>query len=194
MRSAESKSHDVSWTVPVDVADIGESGLHVRVEANDAERREIARIAGLRDLPKLTAEFELMMIAGGQIRVVGQVNAVVGQTCVVTLEPLENTVEEPISLVFAPPSAIPDIADQDDGDDEPSDDPPEPIANGRIDLAKLAVEFLILGIDPYPRKAGAAFEPVHTPPSPEDHPFAGLAALKEPGTGSEPAKPPRKRS
>ncbi len=193
MRSSETKSQKVSWSVPVVVADIEESGLRVTIEANEAERGEIARVAGLRELPKLSAEFELTPIAGEQVRVVGQVNAVAGQTCVVTLEPLESTIEEPVNLTFVPPSAIPERADQ-NPDDEPGEDPPEPIVNGRIDLAKIAVEFLILGIDPYPRKAGAVFEPVLTPPTAEDHPFAGLAALKEPKTGSEAAKPPRKRS
>ena len=112
---------------------------------------------------------------------------------VVTLDRVENTVSESVSLVFVPPSAAAETREA-NSDDELADDPPEPIVNGRIDLAKLAVEFLILGIDPYPRKAGAAFEPVNTSPAPEDHPFAGLTALKEPKTGSEPAKPPRKRS
>jgi len=189
MRSTETKSHDVSWTVPVVVANIEQGGLHVAIEANEAERGEIARIVGLRDLPKLAAEFELIPSGRDEVRVVGQVNATVGQRCVVTLDPVENTVEEPVNLLFAPVSTIVEPPGQ-HAEGEPLDDPPEPIVNGRIDLAKLAVEFLILGIDPYPRKPDAVFEPVHTPPPPEDHPFAGLAALKERGT----AKPPRKRS
>ena len=192
MRSTETKSHDVSWTVPVIVADIDENGLHVAIEANEAERAEIARIAGLRDLAKLAAEFELMPSGRDEMRVAGRVNAIVGQSCVVTLDRVENTVEEPVDLLFVPASATTEPPDQ-GPEDEPAEDPPEPIVNGRIDLAKLAVEFLILGIDPYPRKPDVVFEAVHTPPAPEDHPFAGLAALKEQVTGSKPAKPPRKR-
>ena len=41
-----------------------------------------------------------------------------------------------------------------------AEDPPEPIVNGAIDLGALAAEFLMLGLDPYPRKPGAVFEPV----------------------------------
>ena len=192
MRS-ETKSHEVSWTVPVVVADIEEHGLRMAIEAGEAERNEIARAVGLRDLPRLSAEFELMPVGHDEVRVIGQVNAVVGQSCVVTLDRVENTVSEPVNLMFAPPSAIPESPERDEGE-EPAEEPPEPITNGRIDLAKLAIEFLILGIDPYPRKPGAVFEPVHTPPAAEDHPFAGLAALKEPKPGSNPQKPPRKRS
>jgi hypothetical protein len=54
----------------------------------------------------------------------------------------------------------------------------------RVDLGAIAVEFLILGIDPYPRKPGVAFEP----PAAEDeseHPFAALAALKKGPDGKE---------
>ncbi len=192
MRTA-TKSHEVSWTASVVVADIEEEGLRMAIEADEAERNEIARVAGLRDLPRLSAEFELTPLGRDEVRIVGQVNAVVGQTCVVTLDPVENTVSEPVNLVFAPAGAIPEAADQ-DADEEPAEDPPEPIINGRIDLAKLAVEFLILGIDPYPRKPGAVFEPVHTPPAAEDHQFAGLAALKRPKAASKPEKPPHKRS
>ena len=62
---------------------------------------------------------------------------------------------------------------------EPDDEePPEPLIGGTVDLGALATEFLLLGIDPYPRKAGAEF----APPKVEDggeHPFAALAALKK---------------
>ncbi len=58
------------------------------------------------------------------------------------------------------------------------DDQPEPLIGGMLDLGAIATEFLILGIDPYPRKAGVEF----APPKVEDdapHPFAALAALKK---------------
>ena len=58
-------------------------------------------------------------------------------------------------------------------------EPPEPLVGGTIDLGAVAVEFLMLGIDPYPRKEGAEF----AAPSADlegAHPFAALAALKKP--------------
>ena len=66
---------------------------------------------------------------------------------------------------------------------------PEPIVNGAIDLGKLATEFLVLGIDTYPRKPGAAFAAPETPPDPDEHPFAALRALKEAPGGSKGKKP-----
>jgi hypothetical protein len=48
-----------------------------------------------------------------------------------------------------------------------------------VDLGAVATEFLLLGIDPYPRKEGAEFEPRITG-DPAAHPFAALASLKKP--------------
>ena len=54
----------------------------------------------------------------------------------------------------------------------------EPLIGGSIDLGALATEFLILGLDPYPRKPGATFQPP-ADAKPEESPFAALAALKK---------------
>ena len=66
-------------------------------------------------------------------------------------------------------------------------DPPEAIERGMIDLGRVAADALFLGIDPYPRKPAAVFEPIVEPDDPGEHPFAALQALKTP------AKPPRSR-
>ena len=51
-------------------------------------------------------------------------------------------------------------------------------SDGVVDLGAVATEFLLLGIDPYPRKPGAVFD---APPAGDaaGHPFAALAALKK---------------
>ena len=100
----------------------------------------------------------------------------VGQTCVVSLEPIESELDEAIDATFGPPGA----AVRTD-----ADEPPGPLAGGSVDLGALATEFLILGIDPYPRKEGVEF----APPKVEDageHPFAVLAPLKKSLGGGEP--------
>jgi hypothetical protein len=48
-----------------------------------------------------------------------------------------------------------------------------------VDLGAIASEFLILGIDPYPRKPGVVFEP-NLEREAGASPFAALAALKKP--------------
>jgi hypothetical protein len=58
------------------------------------------------------------------------------------------------------------------------EDAPEPLVGNAIDLGAIATEFLILGLDPYPRRPDVVFE---TPPAGDEpaHPFAALAGLKK---------------
>ena len=164
------------WSVPVAVDDIPETGLHIEAEAPAEVRAQLVKLANLRDLPHLSAVFDLTRRGGG-VHVAGQVRARVGQTCVVTLEPLENDLDEPINVLFAPrleAAAKDDGADRRAGDEEP----PEPLIEGKVDLGAIATEFLLLGIDPYPRKAGAEFAAVKTADD-SARPFAALEALKK---------------
>ena len=143
------------WSVPVAVDNIPETGLHIEAKAPAEVRAQLIKLANLRDLPHLSAVFDLTRRGGG-VHVAGQVKARVGQTCVVTLEPLENDLDEPINVLFAPRL---EVAAKDDGADRRAGDeePPEPLIEGKVDLGAVATEFLLLGIDRYRRKAGAEF-------------------------------------
>jgi uncharacterized metal-binding protein YceD (DUF177 family) len=165
------------WSSPVAVEEIPETGLHVEIEAPDEARAELARLAGLRELPRLSAVFDLSRRGAG-VRVNGQVSALLGQTCVVTLEPIESDLEEVVDLVFTPQAA--DAATETETISPRADDeePPEPLVGGKLDLGAIATEFLLLGIDPYPRKPGAEFEPVKAGDG-KAKPFAALEALKK---------------
>ena len=117
-----------------------------------------AEVADVRDLPRLAASFDVTRRGSG-LHVSGQVSARVGQTCVVTLEPIESAVEEAVDLHScrrADAVRAQSARKRSHGGDEP----PEPLMDGRLDLGALATEFLILGIDPYPRKPGAEFAPL----------------------------------
>jgi uncharacterized metal-binding protein YceD (DUF177 family) len=178
------------WSIPIAVEQIPDTGLHRDLEANQASRNAMAEVAGLREVQSARASFDVTPLSGGRVHVAGRVQARIGQTCVVTLDPIENDIDEPIDLIFAPPEQIPELADlvEDDGESE-IPDPPEPIENGMIDLGRLATDVLLLAIDPYPRKPDAVFEPVVIAPDPEDHPFAALKVLKPDASPPKGKKP-----
>jgi uncharacterized metal-binding protein YceD (DUF177 family) len=189
--SARDPSRDASrnpWRVLINVAQIPGDGLHREIEADASARVVMAESAGLRDISSAHAAFDLAHRSGGRVHVGGRVQAKVGQTCVVTLEPIENEIDEEVDLLFAPAEKITPQLDADDGESALAD-PPEPIENGMIDLGRLATDVLYLAIDPYPRKQDAVFEPQVAASDPEDHPFAALKALQ--ATPEKPA--PRKR-
>jgi hypothetical protein len=182
------------WSVPVVVAQIPDTGLHREFAANPNQRRAIADLGGLRDVQSANASLDLTLMRQGRVHVVGRVTARVGQTCVVTLDPIENDIDEAIDLIFAPPEQIPALADLvDDAAESDAEipDPPEPIEGGVIDLGRLATDSLFLGIDPHPRKPDAVFSAPAVPDDPEDHPFAALKALKSDPKPPDLSKPKR---
>ena len=170
------------WRVLINVAQIPETGLHREIEADAGIRQAMAAVGELREVLSAHASFDVVPRRDGRVTVTGRVRARIGQTCVVTLDPIENEIDEDVDLVFAPPEQIPHMADLvDDAEegDENTPDPPEPIEGGFIDLGRVATDALLLGVDPYPRKPDAVFEQAVEALNPEDHPFADLKVLQQ---------------
>ena len=154
----------------------------------------MAEMAGLRGIMSASASFDLKPKSGGRVHVTGQVRARIGQTCVVTLDPIENEIDESIDLMFAPAEQIPSLSalvEEAAASDEEIPDPPEPIVNGVIDLGRLATDALFLAVDPYPRRPDAVFELPAEAIDPADHPFAALKALQSEGKPVTSKKPPK---
>ncbi len=180
------------WSVKVVVDQIPEAGLHQKLAADETQRAAMRDLGGLRDLTDVRADFELRRVGRDRVHVAGRVTAQVGQTCVVTLEPLDTLIDEPVDVLFAPEDQVAAITKAMEEAAETEDevpDPPEAIVNGAIDLGKLAADALFLGIDPYPRKPDAVFEPPVVAEDPESHPFAALKALKGDSPPPKPKKP-----
>lgn len=161
----------------VRVAFLPKEGQTVAVEANSAEREALAAFLKLPSIEALTASLALVPTAKGGVRVTGAVHGELTQLCVVSLEPFPATVDELVDVRFAP-SAEGGAARKQTSEPEAfsltDEAEPDPIVDGKIDLGALAAEFFALGLDPYPRKPGAAFK---SPQKPETtvSPFAALA-------------------
>ena len=153
-------NYEQPWSVPIRVEDVPELGRHLELAADEATRARLAGAAGVNGVTRLDASFEVTRHGAAGLHVVGEISATVRQTCVVTLEPVLNEVTERVDLVFSPASPDPGRAAEPVLD---APDAPEPMVGGTVDLGAIATEFLVLGIDPYPRKPGAAFElPQHS--------------------------------
>jgi hypothetical protein len=186
-KSSEPKSRTATapspWHFPVVAEDIAETGHHFDLVADEGVRAAVARLAGLRALPRLEANFDVTRRAAGGVHVAGRVLATVGQNCVVTLEPLTSEIDEAVDLDFGPQR--PPLPEQAATKARPRDvewNAPEPLIGGVVDLGALATEFLVLGINPYPRKPGAVFA------APQDSkvdagPFAVLGRLTKGQSG-----------
>jgi hypothetical protein len=154
----------------------------VAIAADEHELAALAAAFGLPDIAALRAEFTLERVGSKRIHVHGRMDAIATQICVVSLDPFETEVSEPINVTFAPEAEAcaaeaRAAADQEVRGPAPIEGPPDPIIEGRIDLGALAAEFLALGLDPYPRKPGVDFAAPADASAPAS-PFAALGRLK----------------
>jgi len=172
------------WSVTVRLDEVPASGRHVVLEASEETRAALATPAGVDAVERLIATLDLSRRGRDGLHVEGRVNATVRQTCVVSLEPVVNTIDEAVDVDFVPPRDGEQSLSDEIELDSNADDEPEPLIGNSVDLGLLATEFLLLGIDPYPRKPDAAFE---APASAEaaGKAFAALAAWSKKGTVKE---------
>ncbi len=169
-RHASAKCEPLRLARTLAVETVPDSGLEVKISASEAERELLAAQSGVVSLQSFEVGFHVRKQGGkGRFHVRGQLQARVTQMCGVSLEPFESEVSAAIDVAFAPPgrAAIePPLSE---------DDPPDPIIDGQIDLGALAAEFLVLNLDPYPRKPGAIFKEAEgDPKAGKDSPFAIL--------------------
>ena len=168
------------WSVPLAVQGIPAEGQQHHLVADASARAAVARLAGLPEVARLEAELATVPHGADGLRVTGQVSATVGQTCVVTLEPMQSAIVEAIDVLYLrdPPDSGGEAASADEEPGKVGDERIETLTGDAVDLGAIATEFLILGIDPYPRKPEAMFAP---PPAdePSSSPFAALAALRK---------------
>ena len=165
----------LSWSYPVAVADLPSDGIELTLAPDKEVRADLARRAGVLAVPELEATLKVSPDGRGGAGGRGQAQATVLQTCVVSLDPFDNKVSEPIDIRFAPASAARLAGGTIDVGLE---NPPDPLVDGTIDLAAVVAEYLTLGIDPYPRKPGAVFKPPKQGRDKVESPFAALKKLK----------------
>lgn len=157
------------------VADIPDRGLDYHFEANADERQAVAKWLDAPSLASLTADYRLLR-RGSQVKLDGTLKARLTRLCVVTLEPFETEIEEPVSMRFSEHASEDGAAEASISHDAEEADLPDLIINGRIDVGAVTAEFLSLGLDPYPRKPGTDFR--YEEDTGKENPFAALASLK----------------
>ena len=171
---------------PVSLAVVPPEGLDIEIVANDAECAALAEHNGLLAIPALRARLRVKRWRGDGLDVEGEVRATVRQTCVVTLEPFDADISEPLHIRFAPPPEADRRRLRERRDEKQTlesdidlsgEDPPDPLIGGIVDLGASVSEFLTLALDPYPRKPDAKFQEPTQQDDKEASPFATLRTL-----------------
>ena len=173
------------FSIPIDPSTIDKAGQTVQLAPDDVQRAAIADRLGLVALPQFFGEVEIRSWGASGFEVSGTLKARVTQECVVSLEPVENDIDEHFVVRFLPEKVLASyLKDEDIMVGEVMDeDPPEPLPDEGFDVGELAVEYLSLAIDPYPRRDDAAkthqFSDKESPNPEKPNPFAVLSDLKK---------------
>lgn len=173
--------------------------VNLSIKASSDELNALAKRFDLVNISLLEAEIKLSAIDSGTDRdadVLAEVKlrASLTQMCSVTLEPINDEIDVIFSQIFSTTTEFPadsggDSFENDDFnenneffDSEAStEDAPEPIINGVVDMGEFISQELSLRIDPFPRKKGVEFEWVNKNNNDTEalnNPFAKLSALK----------------
>ena len=139
----------------------------VTVEANVAECAALAERLHVLEVHSLRCRFNLRR-QGAVVIADGELFSDVVQACVVTLEPVEQRVEDRFTVHF-----VPEGRESDDNDPDAPDE--IPYAGSAIDVGEAATEQLALALDPYPRLPGAELA---AQDDEEPAPFASLGRFR----------------
>lgn len=196
-RPARPRHEPSEFSRLVEVDDIPAKGLDLTIHADAVECAGLARRAGLVAVESLAADFRAGKVEASRVEVEGVLRARVVQTCVVSLDPFESDIECPIEVAFAgdvetdiaSPRGREDFGDRGGASKLGSAelDAPDPIIDGRIDLGAVAAEFLMLALEPYPRKPGVSFDEAGLAAAGAEtvSPFAALRTIRGPLRGDE---------
>lgn len=164
----------------VNLDDLSGNEAVFKIDASEVERLALAARFELQAIDKLAAVVRIKRIGRKDVKFSADIAAMVVQTCVATLEPVENEIESRVELQFRP-------AGGEIGDDGALvisiEDDVEPLPEDGFDIGEIVAVELSLLLDPFPRHADAdklqedAENALNSEEKPES-PFSALAGLR----------------
>lgn len=173
----------------INIENIEPQGHTFSIEASARERKALARRFSVLSIESLLARGTLVQCADhSTVRLRASLESEVVQQCVVSLQPVMQRIDVEFSREYYQATAH-EWAGLGDADGEifldlSSDELPEPIVAGAIDLGEVVAEQLALELDPFPRSSGAKLDELELRRGEKSgevepaNPFAALASVK----------------
>ncbi|MBE6445197.1 MAG: DUF177 domain-containing protein [Alphaproteobacteria bacterium] len=165
---------------PLQIDDMGNGTKTYYLKANKEQLKYIAEVLKLDDVLRFEARVDVLFkYKTHKIDVTGNVVADVEHTSVVSLDKFIKNYSTDFAMQFDTEITYDQIKDL---DLEFDDDVPDPVENGQIDLADIAMEQLALILEDFPRKEGEVFKfesEFDEETTKKTNPFAALAKLKK---------------
>jgi len=173
----------------IDIESIDSRGRTFSIEADIGERNALARRFGVLSIESLEARGVLVHGAHhSRVSLRGHLEVVVVQQCIVSLQSVTQRINADFAREYDREMDDEWAGLGDDGGEiflgPDSDDLPEPIVGGTLDVGEAAAEQLALELDPFPRTPGAKLDSlvlrrgeagIEDAPA---NPFAALASVR----------------
>ncbi len=171
----------LEFSRPLEVADLEHGEVVKELTATADELVALQKRFDVETLEAVSAKLTVSPEAGGTVKVEGRVRASLSQLCVVSLEPIDELVDEEISVTYLPP-----------GTEEPSGAEAGELGSEAdfeefdgvvIELGELTAQQIAAAMNPYPRKEGVEFgnqgQLGDNAAEERENPFAVLQKLKD---------------
>lgn len=168
------------FSYPLAVDDLSAAERKYHLKANREELKYITEVLKIVDCKDFETDiFVKLNKKQHLLEVRGIVKAAIELTSVISLENFIKTYEPEFKLIFDTQASPQDPEEMEYSLD---DELPDPVIDGKIDLAEIAMEQIALVIDDFPRREGEVFE--YKSEFDEEttqalNPFAALAKLKK---------------
>jgi len=181
------------WSYKINADEVTSELMVLNIAPDEQSLRDLKRRLNLLDMDGLKADLKIRRQEGGLVvHIDGHLSARVVQACVVTLDPVESTIDERFEAWFADKDqavALAKVKHEKElkaGTETPildEQDDPEAIIDGQIDLGELVTQHLSLALNPYPHAEGVSYEygddePNKVPETFKNNPFAALKDWK----------------
>ncbi len=166
------------FSYPLKIEDIGQGEQNYKLKADKEQLEFIKDILQVPSVNSFEAKIKLRFRKKqGELKVLGEVEAEIGQISVISLEPFNKDYKTSFEITYDTNATYEQIKEQ---DVDIMADIPDIVINGEINLADIAIEQIALILDDYPRKEGEVFDQIIEDISPiRNTPFAILEKLKK---------------
>lgn len=139
-----------NWRIAADR--VARGGREGTLEATPEECARISAALGALSCQSFALSYVLTPRSRNRVHCEGRVHGSVTQACVVTLEPVPQTIDTKVVSTFLPSDALEKLLASDVAFDDAEF---EAIVDGNCDLGQLAYENFALELEPYPRAPDA---------------------------------------
>lgn len=167
-----------SYPIQIDKLTLAERKFSL--EADEGEKAWIAEVFQVEGVKIFKASLSVKKEKNSSlIRVFGEVEAELKQKSIISLEDFWKRYETEFEVFFDTKATYTQIREE---FEDINEEAPEPVVNGEIDLAAVAMEQIAILIDDYPRQEGEVFEfesEFDEETTAANNPFAVLGKIKK---------------